>query len=121
MRIHTDKLTAAHIRRATDVPGGQIYCDKLDEHGSRTHRRAFEVLLRGYGPRHTRSPNTGRYGGPADGERAATYDDWGWFLSALFDVDRSMKAGPYRSRADFHAKTDGAYHPHKRPADTVSA
>jgi hypothetical protein len=41
--------------------------------------------------------------------RAASYDEWGWFLAALFRADPNAKAGPYKNEPDFHRKTEGAY------------
>lgn len=41
MRLHTDVLTEQDIRDA--AKGGTIAFDRLTEHGSRSHKRAFEV------------------------------------------------------------------------------
>lgn len=109
MRIHSDTLTQKDLRDALgSVPGRQVYFeDSPTEHGSRSHDRAFEVRLRGLGDRHTRRPMYAWRTG-TDG-MAATYDDWGYFLAHLFEVDPDAKAGPYDGRGDFNSQTRYAY------------
>lgn len=110
MRIHTDNLNRNDLARAVDNIGANsgVVLHVQDTHNSRTHRIAFEVALRGTASRHTRRPNTGITGANSD-EYAATHDDWGWFLAALYEHDHSMKAGPYHGRADFHVQTNNKY------------
>lgn len=114
MRIHTNKVDGIHILQAAHALPSVIV-RKYTEHGSRTHKHAYEVNLEGYGKRHTRWANDGKYG-RADW-KAATRDDWGWFLSALYDIDRDMRAGGsrdnpvYEDRGDFHVKTHNRYNP----------
>jgi hypothetical protein len=107
MRIHSDSLDRLHIHGATSGMDVQVYV--VSTHKSRTHRVAFEVALRGTGERHKRRPQ-GRVTSSPDTEYAATYDDWGHFLSALYEGDRSMKVGNvYTSRAQFHSVTGNQY------------
>jgi hypothetical protein len=106
MRIHTDTVRIGGLYKALDLVEAQapdVTLENVSQHASRSHRYAFEVALRGHGERHTKRPN-----GSSDGY-AATYDDWGWFLAALYDVDPSIKAGPYKGRTDFNVKTNNAY------------
>ncbi len=42
-------------------------------------------------------------------EYAATYDEWGYWLAALFAIDPEMLAGNYKGVDSFHALTKGAY------------
>jgi len=102
MRIHTNDLTtfgdimvAANIARVHVTVSG---------HGSRTHDRAYEVSLTGESRRNNQS-NTGK---------AATWDQWGVFLSVLFDRDPQMVCGTvkrptYADRYDFDLKTNGRF------------
>jgi uncharacterized glyoxalase superfamily metalloenzyme YdcJ len=103
MRIHADHATATDIRRAARYVAltgrGSVHLDTLTEHRSRSRRRAFEVKLTGSNPRRNAS-NTGQ---------AATWDEWGWFLAALYSVDAGIIAGPYQSRQGFDANTRGAF------------
>lgn len=112
MRVHSDTLTpddfylAAWAVRA-DAP--HIYINQIGVYGSRSRARAFDVALRGRGARHTRRPNSGSYGA-AQGDFAATYDDWGYWLAELFRRDPNARVGSiYNGRDDFHARTAGVF------------
>lgn len=116
MRIHSDKLTAEDIYAAVRAIPGQtlIHVDHFCEHGSRSRSRAFDVKLGtfygGPGTSHPRRPNPGT--GPrtfGSDVWAASYDDWGYFLAYLFEIDPDAIAGPYRHAADFRGQTAGAY------------
>ena len=109
MRLHTDVLTEQDIRDA--AKGGTIAFDRLTEHGSRSHKRAFEVKLTGSGT-HT---NSGRYGANT-WEQAATWDEWGIFLGRLYEADRNLLVGSaknpiYEDRDDFHEMTNSRFDP----------
>lgn len=107
MRLHTDVLTEQDIRDA--AKGGTIAFDRLTEHGSRSHKRAFEVKLTGSGT-HT---NSGRYGANT-WEQAATWDEWGIFLGNLYEKDPDMLVGSagnpiYSDSGDFDWKTENRF------------
>lgn len=79
----------------------------LTEHGSRTHDRALEVQLSG---------DSSRCPAAMDdwSDKAATWDQWGLFLSALFEVDPAARVGGAKSpiyidRDHFHWSTGGRY------------
>lgn len=114
MRIHVNILTSFDIYRALvdSRIAADVYPVVMEQHGSRTHTRAFEVQLgtedKTSGPTRSRHyKNSGTHG--AGNVYAATYDEWGYFLANLFDQDPTAKAGPYADRADFHAKTECKY------------
>ena len=104
MRIHT-QLSKAVIASHLGMPD-DVTIHVVSEHGSRSHRTAYEVALRGDGRRHTRNPNTRDDSIPG---KAATYDDWGQYLAVLYRQDASMKAGPYKNRSDFERQTKHKY------------
>jgi hypothetical protein len=113
MRIHCDHTNEVGIFRAESVIADQapdVVVHILSTHGSRTHKAAYEVALRGTGKRHTKRPNTGITGANSD-EYAATYDDWGHFIAALYQNDPTAKIGPYKSRTHFHVVTKDKYRP----------
>jgi hypothetical protein len=113
VRIHTDNLNHIGIGKAFAQVADKAPSVTLvlqSEHGSRSHRRAYEIALRGHGVRHTHRPNSGVTGAVSD-EYAATYDDWGWLASAVYALDASAKVGPYKSRIHFHSVTNNAYLP----------
>jgi hypothetical protein len=102
MRIHTDILTTKELHET--LPAG-VSLFNCSIYGSRSRARAYEVTLRGHETRHTKHPadvnsNLGY---------AATHDDWGWWLAALYVIDPNMIAGPYKSRDDFNRQTASAY------------
>jgi hypothetical protein len=113
MRIHTSTLKPDLIGLALNGNAGRKAKDVsihiLSTHGSRGKwARGYEVALRGHGARHTKRPNTGITGSNSD-EYAATYDDWGWFLAALFVFDPDARCGPYKNADDFARQTKGKY------------
>ena len=106
MRIHTN--TIVH-RDLLDAARGLPVQVTATEHGSRTHARAFEILLTGTSNRLT---NSGKYGAGED--YAATWDEWGMFLFRLFDRDPFMRVGGikapvYKNADDFDRRTGGRY------------
>lgn len=74
-----------------------------------------------------RAGNTGGYGASTgwggDGSYAATYDEWGFFLAALYRRDPLMRCAPnfkrdysqYHDAEDFHHKTGRTYDPSYPP------
>lgn len=101
MRIHT-QLGRLAITRAAQYAGVGFH--RLERHGSRTHARAYDVILTGSG-------RNGGHFGSVDG-RAATWDEWGMFLAALYRRDpetRCAGAGSYESAEHFVWSTGGRY------------
>lgn len=108
MRIHT-KLTRGEIldaRTASGLTLGRVAFAKLEEHKSSSHARAFEVALTGSGPYRTQ-----------DGENlAATWDEWGAVMAAIFDADPDARMGGtakrpiYADRDHFHFATGDRFH-----------
>jgi len=113
MWIHTNvptRLLYAALPPDVDLMG---YVGTLEQAGSRTHERKVRIHL---GSDSATTPdgqkrrwsNSGVRG--AGGYRAATYDEWGWFLAALFDADPTARCvNSYDGRADFHRVTHGKY------------
>ena len=105
VKVHTNTLLPADLINAAPDPTVEVIV--VAQQGSRSHARAYDVTLRGVGARHSRRPNSGHQG--AAPGKAATYDDWGWWLARLYDIDPSVKAGGYHGREDFHAQTEGKF------------
>ena len=115
MKIHTN-LTWAELEATLHHPNliNEVYFDGLEEHGSASRVRAFDVTLRAWESVNLRTgqkrrhPNTGTRG--ADHyEYAATYDEWGWFFARLYAADPTARCWAYASAEDFHDKTEGKY------------
>lgn len=127
MRIHTNIESWQQIHAALDEQKNlgrialHVSFKTLDEHRSSIRPHAFEVQLeadeRDSG---RRAGNSGSYGTmrpEADGY-AATYDEWGWLLAALYELDRDMVVGTpkyptYSDAADFHHSTAWTYDPER--------
>lgn len=106
MIIHTT-ASADTLYHAARV--ARVDFDRFTERGSRTHTRAFDVTLTGES---ARLPNGGRSGGyryGADNAHAATWDQWGVFLAAIFDADPAAKMTYYKDKADFHWQTSDRF------------
>lgn len=101
MRIHT---TADRLDVATAARKAGIYLEKFNTHGSRSHRHAFEVIASGESPHRI---NSGKFGH----EYAASWDQWGIFLAAIYAVDPTAKSWAYTDADDFHAKTGHRFDP----------
>ena len=104
MRIHANTLTTGDIREAARIARVDIV--QLSTHGSRTLDYAFNVKLEGES---RRRPNGGSSG--AGSGYAATWDQWGVFLSILFDRDPTIVTTYYASWQDFYRATDRRFAP----------
>lgn len=116
MRIHTNTVKYFDLRTALNGSTRGVWFDTLTEYGSRSHKRAFNVILESDGTpdqkgtprRRKRNAGTAAWRAGEVGF-AASYDDWGYFLAALFKEDPSAVAGSYKGAADFHAQTKERY------------
>ena len=133
MRIHTntpDALVTATqaLIKAKDAGliAPDVYFDKaIRATRSTTHASAVDIHLatdtKEPGSKRRR-PNSGQYGYDGSPIWAATWDEWGWFFSALFVLDPSAKAAPYYPDRDaFHAATAGKFRTAATPAAAVPA
>lgn len=125
MRLHTDTLTDQDIRNAlrAEINAGRIAPSvafkTLTLHRSTSHARAFEVQLTSYDKSAgdgRRLGNSGSYGSDDSGDYAATYDEWGWLIGALYALDESAVWGSvarpqYADREDFDYRTGLTYNP----------
>lgn len=120
MRIHTDTVSTVYVYRAaheaSELSGATVNIEKLQAHGSRTHAGSFDVTLSGDGTLTRRRINYGtsrtldRFAKPY----AATWEQWGFFLAAMFRLDPAMRVGSaahpvYRDAEHFHAETEGKF------------
>lgn len=101
MRLHTDTLTSSDLYAAAKI--ARVDLD-LTSHGSRSKDHAFNVLLTGES---RRRPNSGGRG--AGDDYAATWDQWGVFLSVLFGLDPHMVTPYYADADEFHARTSDRF------------
>lgn len=117
MRLHSNIITHSNIMDALKAAkkDGQVdpfvNFEILEERGSRSHTRAFEIQLSWDGDKikgdGRRFKNTGKSG--ADSVYAATYDEWGYFISNLFGYDEQAKFGHYKHYDDFLSQTNFQY------------
>lgn len=108
MRIHANTLAPHQIYEATCAAGMTGVDVTLTDHGSRSRARAYDVKLTGTS---SRRPNGSNRDGESTDNYAATWDEWGMFLAALFAADDSLTIPHvYADVDDFHFKTGGRYH-----------
>jgi hypothetical protein len=103
MRIHTNTVTYTDLAQSALLAG--VYLERDSEHKSKSHKRAFDVILSGSSPRRR---NSGAAANRTD-DYAATWDEWGIFLGELFRRDPAIKCAYYRDAADFHWQTGGRF------------
>lgn len=103
MRIHSNTVNEADIRRVVDVlVGGNVRVHSLTRHGSRSRHHALNLILSGS------SKFGGQYGDL--NYAAATWDEWGIVLNAIFELDPdAVVLGVYESAEHFHWVTGDRY------------
>lgn len=110
MKLHTDRINAGEVFDAAREAGVTIH--GFAQVGSRTHARGFIVYLEGSSTRQSNGRD----------HKAATWDEWGVFMAALYRLDYSARWGTntkwgYRDAADFHWQTSERFR-HGIPQDT---
>jgi hypothetical protein len=114
MRIHTNATTEQIRAAINSVP--TVYTERLTEHRSNTHARAFEINLSG----------SGRHGGQYGNRdaKSATWDEWGVVMAAIFAADLTTRMGGtqerpiYANAEDFHWQTGERFALRRMPNDT---
>ena len=121
MKIHSNILTQQDIRDC--VPDGCYLAGhyarngvdwaSIHEEGSRSHARGFTVRLSG-------SSKSVMQSLP---DRAATWDEWGIFLAAIYERDPDALCGWYKTHDDFILRTTEEAERIAKffPADSVEA
>jgi hypothetical protein len=136
MKLHT-ALTGAQVYEALDTAKaaghvtGDVTFVNYGTSGSRTHQRGYEIQLgtyckdslpSGYQDQHghrmnvrrykntgSHGANTQNYSSSGDSVWAATWDEWGWFIAAVFAADPSARWANYESEADFNRQTENKF------------
>lgn len=114
MLIHTNTITAGQLYstlaglETLNLVTANLHFEVLTEHGSRKRDHAFEIQLgacdkvkgdkRGW-------KNSGTNG--AGDVYAATYDEWGYFLAALYHLDKSTWCQCHGDLDGFRENTEG--------------
>ena len=125
MRIHTDNLDRhaieleLKVEKLADRIAPHVTFKRLTSHRSTVRAIAYEIQLEAAErDRGRRAGNSGSYGAmqPEYDGYAATFDEWGWLLAALYDRDPRMVVGQasapvYADALDFHRRTGYTYHP----------
>lgn len=108
MRIHT----SLNYAEALACRPESAYFTKLEEHGSRSRERAFEVILTGSSHRKQNTRDHYR------ADQAATWDEWGVFFGRLFNADPDATCYAYDGQDDFNWKTGDRFAEGEMPEDT---
>lgn len=83
-----------------DVGNVEGWYVPVREFSPRSLARGFEFFLTG-----SSKYNAAHQGGQGGYEKAATWDEWGLVIDALFAIDPDARIAWYANRADFIAKT----------------
>lgn len=98
MRIHSDILTQHDLTIASNLAG--TWHIRRTNHNSRKRAAAFDVALSGSSPSRAQ----------ADREQyAASWDEWGMYLAALYRRDPKMVTPYYADADDFHFQTHNRF------------
>lgn len=94
MKLYSDTLTETDIRDAAKVAGVSVWeMGRIKRPRKRTN--AWNLYLYGSSP----------YRSQATGESAATWDEHGVFMDALYQRDPNMVIAYYKDRAHFMEET----------------
>jgi len=108
MDLHTDNILSGDLYAAAREAGVTIESAGL--HGSRSHDHKWSIYLSG---------SSNRYSNGRD-HKAATWDEWGVFMAALYRVEAAARWGTksfgYADAWDFHQKTQDRFS-HGAPQD----
>jgi len=103
VRLHTDTITYRDLFAAVQHIDGVYLADPGPKQtGSKTRDHAFTVKLEAFERKGRRRVNFGTAKGVDrfDPPFAATWDEWGFFLAYLFDIDPNLIAGDNYSGRD---------------------
>lgn len=123
MRLHSNTLTVRDIESAlmeckmARTVDNFVQFETFATKGSRTRTNGFEIQLGWYGNKVAgdgrRWKNTGNRGADSEynggGCYAATYDEWGYFIAALYRMDSELVFGHYKTREFFNSYTKNVY------------
>jgi len=109
MKVRSNILTRGDVVNAVLAVPGVNFIDvgnvegwyvPVREFSPRSYARGFEFFLTG-----SSKYNAAHQGGQGGYEKAATWDEWGVVMAALYAIDPDAEIGFYSSRSDFIAKT----------------
>jgi hypothetical protein len=112
MRLHSDTITAATVRQvmadlSTEGKIKGVYAETFFR-GSRTRKHGFDLKLTA-----DERPGRRRRVNPGDGnptrDVAATWDEWGIVLNALFTIDPDMTGDYYADAEHYEWATGGRF------------
>jgi hypothetical protein len=100
MRVYSDKLDTHDLFNVANELGVVlIQCDPLT---GRLRKYVWNVRLSGHSPY--------RCAGVFNDFKAATWEEWGWWIQRLLEIDPDAIFGPYRGAADFHRQTNTQFY-----------
>lgn len=116
MKIYSNHITLADVREAfklaRDKYGADIFMEDARTWKPRGYANGTEVWAESMKGKRATGHVPARESGSRDGyPRAASWDDWGYVIAALFSIDPHARVGFYDNSADFVAKV--RKYPHK--------
>ena len=108
MKVHSDILTEKHFHNATQAAGmSNVYVSQLAVKGSRSRKRRIDLKLAG-NSNHNQNRGTAKVA-TWETVKAATWDEWGMFINALFEIDPNAIIGQYDGMEMFQEVTDNRF------------
>jgi hypothetical protein len=109
MKIYSNRLTEADVRNAFRLARenhhADIYIEAIRSFKPRNYANGVEVFAESTAGKRATGHVPARATGPRDWyPRAASWDDWGYVIAYLFNIDPHARIGFYDSLADFIAK-----------------
>lgn len=109
MKIYSNRLTEADVRDAFSMArtrhGADIYIEDIRTWQPRDYSNGVEVFAESTAGKRATGHVPARATGRRDWyPRAASWDDWGYVIAYLFNIDPHARIGFYDSLADFIAK-----------------
>lgn len=110
MKVRSDIITRATVGTAVaNVPGVTFidtnavegHYEPIREFKPKAFANGYEFYLSGSSKYAAAHQSQGGY----EREKAATWDEWGLVIEALYAVDPNAEIGHYTSRSDFIART----------------
>jgi hypothetical protein len=129
MKIRSRILTARDFVECANAvnaefPGCDVYVSTGDDDPTHLTRGPFKggrrfdhVGLRSRTGRYRTNPGSRERHAEWEGELAASWAEWGWWLVRLFERDPDAACGDYRGVEDFHDKTNDRFREPRSPRE----
>lgn len=104
MKIYSDEITEVEVRavfnKARRDHDADIWIEEMRGWNPRTCKYGVEVWAESLGGKRATGRNQSSYGRDRE-PRAASWDDWGYVIAELYNIDPDARIGFYDNEASF--------------------